>query len=276
MTYTRWHQDDPRGRIEKLMRANPHFPRFEFIEFDAEADENAPDDSPQHWLFPERFSPASYLETRATMGAYDWAALYRQRPRAKEGNLFKVDRIRIIQQEQLPANLRWQWGWDIAGTEKQINKSDPDYTVGIKAAVQDGCVYIARMIRGQWSAEQRLQIMEQVGKADGPAVPHAYEVVALGVDAYNIIAKRLRRSGIVVRKFTPSGKGDKVVRSTPLQSVCELGQLFLVAAGWNDTLIDEFAAFPTGGTHDDIIDAAVTATYDELQERRRVGLEPVF
>ena len=143
----RWNVDDPPGRIQRLNDGpwagepnrkpgpdyDPNFPRFEVVKFPAQ-------DVCGAWLFPERYSEEWYLAERSMMGSYAWAAQFQQEPRAREGGLLKADRVKIV--DSFPAGLIFRRGWDIASTEAQRTGPDPDYTVGIKAAVLEGFSFI--------------------------------------------------------------------------------------------------------------------------------------
>ena len=122
---TRWHCDDLYGRI--FSRNDPQssdydkeFPTFDKLILPA-IDHNG------RVLFPERYGPSWYSGLRASLGAYGWNAVGQQTPVAKGGNFFQADKVRI--EQDLPENLSYRWGWDLASTEKQRLKDDPDYTV---------------------------------------------------------------------------------------------------------------------------------------------------
>jgi predicted phage terminase large subunit-like protein len=59
--------------------------------------------------------------------------------------------------------------------------------------------------------------------------------------------------------------GSKDVRAEPFASQVAGGNVYMVAADWNRTLLDEMRTFPLG-KNDDIVDA-LTDAYDELVGR---------
>lgn len=262
----RWHEDDLVGRIINKNNPDhdeydPKFPRFELIDFPAW-------DEQRGWLFPERFDSVWYERQKAQLGSHAWNAQAQQDPQPKKGNLFHVDQVQIV--PHMPEGLRWIRGWDIAATEQERTKHDPDWTVGAKVAIDDHKCYISDIVRGRWSTLKRNEIIRRVAIQDKEdTICQKIEVVALGVDTFNTVKASLREEGIPVRRFVP--KGDKVTRAACIEPICELGNLILKQAAWNATFLNEMSAFPMG-KHDDQIDAVVTACWDELNVRRRMGM----
>ena len=253
----RWHIDDLVGRIRR--RNDPDseaydadFPRFEHVTFPA-------CDADGRWLFPERFGESWYRQLRASLGRYAWNAQAQQDPQPRSGNLLRVDRVQIAAAP--PDGLAWRWGWDIAATEKQRVKDDPDYTVGVKSALDGGRLYIAEVVRGRWGTLRRNEVIRQIALRDGPSTPHTIEAVGVGVDTFRTLRAELRPHGISVRKFIPTG--DKVARASALEPLFELGHVIITRASWNAPYLDELAAFPAG-RHDDQVDATLISAYEAL------------
>jgi hypothetical protein len=100
---TRWHLDDPIGR---LLEKQPG--RWELVNFRAIAEEDEP---PYRLagepLSVERYSLESLLAIRdgGAMSSYQWAALYQQRPSPLGGGIFKRDDWQRIKTAELPAKF---------------------------------------------------------------------------------------------------------------------------------------------------------------------------
>ena len=155
-------------------------------------------------------------------------------------------------------------GWDVASSKKERTKDDPDATCGTKACYHDGWIYVDDVVIGEWSTLKRDAIMKSCGEADGIAIPAYIEVVAGYKDVYNYVRNLLAPQGIVVRKFIPSGKGDKVTRAgTTLEAIFELGHVKIKRADWNDAWLQELGSFPSV-PHDDQVDSLVTAIYRQV------------
>jgi predicted phage terminase large subunit-like protein len=253
---TPWHCDDIIGRIEKEMKENEKFPKFDIVEYPAFSD-----NYPTGTLFPERFDELWYEQQKATLGSYGTASLLQCNPILRGGNLLKTDGIKITTMEEIPfwANLRWFRGWDLASTEKQLLKQDPDYTVGCLLAVHYvnnvPHLYIRDVRRLQKEAPERNRVIVQCAKMDGPTVKIGIESVAGYKDTYTIMKDIL--SGVSsVREITASK--DKIVRAGPLEPIFEAGNVHLIKGNWNYSFIEECSQFPSG-SHDDQVDAMVCA-----------------
>jgi predicted phage terminase large subunit-like protein len=271
---TRWHIDDLIGRIEAAMKSEPKFPRFRNVIFPAFSDEY------QHGvLFHERFSRDWYDTMAATLGAYGTAALLQGNPIPRTGAVFKTDRVVIDEtMDTWPKNLEFVRGWDLASTEKDVLKSDPDYTVGMLAAVDwiagpaEGLdiprLWIADVVRGRWEAPERDRKIVQCAQIDGENVRIACEAVGGYKDTYARIRDLLR--GIrSVEAITPAQ--DKLVRASPLEPIFEAGNVHVLRGAWNRDLLSEVGIFPAG-THDDQVDAMTVVWAAASQRGIRVGV----
>jgi hypothetical protein len=85
MTMSRWHQDDPAGRLKDQQGA-----RWTMLDLPAEAEENdALGRSVGEPLWPELRGADWLAEKREELGAYGFASLLQGRPRPREGGMFK-------------------------------------------------------------------------------------------------------------------------------------------------------------------------------------------
>jgi predicted phage terminase large subunit-like protein len=262
---TRWHEEDLSGLLIRGSQSDspyydPYFPRFKCVPLPA-YDEGRVQDTGSPWLSPERFSEEYYLAQQAMLGNYAWQALAQQNPCPREGNVLQGANAQIVDEDDFPQNLAWSWGWDIASTEKQRAKDDPDYTVGVKAAYVGGKLYIDEIVRGQWSPLQRNARIRKIARRDGPTVRHFIEAVGAGNDAFQMLRSELRGEGISVRAYNP-GNEDKVMRAHALENALETSNVFLRRANWNHSYLAEIKSFPKG-PHDDQVDATVIAIAHE-------------
>jgi len=251
---TRWHVDDISGRIIEEMKTNPKFPKFKVIRIPSQ------DESTGEYLFPERFSKEYYESQKALLGNYAWQCLHQGDPQARRGNLFNVDNIKIV--DTFPKGLRFKRGWDLASSEKQRIKDDPDWTVGVKSAFDKDSrtVYIKHVARIQGEAPQRDKLIEATAKHDGAGVKLAIEQVAGYKDTVTRMQNNLRGFASV-ESYNP--QGDKVTRADPLEPIIDAGNFVLERGEWNDSFLSEFRAFPSG-KHDDQVDATVISLGEQL------------
>lgn len=269
---TRWHTDDPIGRIQKAMKDDPAFPQFEIISMPASSDGSF---HPETLLFTELFPPEWYTQQRASLGLYGTASLLQGAPVARGGNLLKISRVKIIEPSAVPDGLLFVRFWDPASTVKDVMKPNPDWTVGEKQAVRyikndEGAtvpqLIIADIRRGQWEAPERDRIILQTAKIDGPGVRIGIEAAGGYKDTYTHIKSVLAGVSIVEPIYPAT---DKLVRASPLEPIFEAGNVLLVHGDWNQAFLDEIGDFPSGAK-DDQVDAT-SGAYAMNAAQRYVG-----
>jgi predicted phage terminase large subunit-like protein len=187
-------------------------------------------------------------------------------PKPRTGSLLRGDLIQIV--DKLPDGLKFSRGWDVASSEKQRAKDDPDYTCGVKSAFKDGNLYIDDVVRGQWEALKREQVMLETARVDGPGCTVYVEVVAGYKDTYTRL-KSLLSGKSVVRPIYP--KGDKVQRNSIFEPLMEGGKVFMRRAPWNERFRAAINAFPKD-KHDDEPDGLFISAYKALTAERRMSI----
>lgn len=208
-------------------------------------------------LWPERYDVAALQRIRDVIrkqgGERGWEALYQQNPTPREGSMFKVSQLEIM--EAVPANLRTVRCWDIGAS------TDGDYSVGVKMGTTgDGVFYILDIARGQWSTDERDRVIRQTAQMDGIAtkirVPQ--DPGAAGKSQAEAFIRLL--SGFSVKAMRVSG--DKETRADPFSSQVNAGNVKMSRGDWNRDFIEELRQFPNG-KHDDQADA-VSDCFEEL------------
>lgn len=200
-------------------------------------------------LWPEKHSSDDLLRMQAA-SPYTFAGQYQQRPAPPEGNIFRPDRLGII--DAVPAGTRFVRAWDLAATTAGPGR-DPDWTAGAKIGITpDGRWIIADMARLRGGPEEVEAAMINTAKRDGGSVrikiPQDPGQAGKAQAAYLI--KQLAGFAVSAKPVT----GDKITRAEPLAAQINVGNVLMLRAMWNDALIDEMRVFPNG-THDDQIDA---------------------
>lgn len=265
---TRWHIDDPIGRIQNRMNPNhedydENFPKFEIINYPVEnIDYVSKNKNGSKYLFPDRFNDEYYIARKATMSEYSYASIMLQDPTLRGGNLFKTANIQTIDILQVPPNLKWVRAWDLASSTKERVSDDPDYTVGILMAIETKYIknipirkiYIKDMIRFRQEATVRNKLILDTILKDSENIKVGVESYGAYKDAYVQLRDLLLGYKIVYKVSTT---GDKVVRATPQEAIIEAKNFFIIRGDWNNDFIKEYNTFPSG-THDDIIDSVST------------------
>ena len=238
---TRWNIDDLAGRIID------NDPRAKVLVFKAIADEDEEFRDIGCALFPEHKSLEFLLSKKAVMRLASWMSLYQQSPIIDEGDMFKPDKIRIV--EMLPASIKQSVRyWDKAGTE-----GGGANTAGVLMHKVGAQFIISHVIRGQWGAGRREATIKQMAEIDGKKVKIwlEQEPGSGGKESAENTVKNLVGYTAKVDKVT----GSKETRAEPFAAYVENGYVSILKAEWNQAFLDELRLFPNGKFKDQV-DAA--------------------
>lgn len=137
MTFTRWHSDDPIGRLTDP--ENPHYnaklaKKIKIINLPAIAEADDPlgrEIGEPLWPDgPDKFD-LDFLREQQDMDPLGFAALYQQRPSLLDGDLFKRENVRYYTKDERPEELRMYAASDHALGAQQRNDPTLLITVGI-------------------------------------------------------------------------------------------------------------------------------------------------
>jgi predicted phage terminase large subunit-like protein len=257
---TRWHIDDPTGRFIQ------HFPECKVLKFPAIS--LAPDpDSPRPYdlrrvagvpLFPQFKSKSFLLERKIAYTTASWESLYQQTPIVVGGGLFPIDRIKLVtvmpETKRIKKTVRY---WDKAGTT-----DDGAFTAGVRMhAIEDGGWLISDVVRGQWGAFEREQIMKNTAAQDaalfgqfGVEVHTEQEPGSGGKESAERTVANLAGFKVYSNRVT----GSKEVRAEPYAAQWQGGNISMLVRPWNDSFLDEHESFPNS-KYKDQVDAAAGA-----------------
>lgn len=266
---TPWHTDDVFGRISKKMEEDKSFPKFGELKYPARSDKY-----PTGYLFPEKFSKDWYESQYATLGTYNASGLLDCDPDTRGGNLLKVEEgVNWFFVDEMPKGFNSMTrGWDLASTEKETQKDDPDWTVGVKGATKvehvrirdldkDApipnivSIYIDDIARIREDAPKRDRMMTNIAIKDGHACSQYVEAVAGYKDAFKIMKNILKG---ISRVFKSEMPGDKIVKAaTHLEVPFEAGNVYInrkIAPSILKEYLKTLKGFPAI-LHDDDVDA---------------------
>lgn len=246
---TRWHQDDLSGRILAEAGAEHDWRILRLPAIAEDADDELGRE-PGEALWPELFPIESLEEIRADVGQYVWNALYQQRPAALEGGLFRVAKIRYAPPEQVRSAVVWYRFWDLATTER----TSADYTASIRGFVEDGRVYAADGIRGQWEWPDARREIISTALREGPETQIYIEAVGFQNAAIQELRRLPELSAHTIRGVPV--RGDKVSRSQALAARVDAELVTFQRGDWCSAWIEEMRTFPHGA-NDDCVDALV-------------------
>lgn len=210
------------------------------------------------YLWPEWFDRKHWAQFEDNPRT--WASLYQQLPSPLSGDLFKPDRIQVI--DALPADAHdFTRGWDLASIA-----GGGDWTAGAKIGrLADGRFVIADMVRVQEGPDERDATMVATASRDGRStkISIPQDPGQAGKTQIAYLTRKLQGYRV---KATPE-TGDKVTRAEPFAAQVNVGNVVMVRGAWNDALINEMRVFPNG-SNDDQIDAC-SRTFAELIEKRK-------
>ena len=189
--------------------------------------------------------------TRAQLMAGDWDV--------QAGGLkFQRQWFEII--DQAPQGMHWVRFWDLAATEAKPGR-DPDWLAGLKLAEREGVYYVGDVRRLRATPKDGDDLMAQTAALDGVETTIAIEQEP-GASGKKLIDHYQRYA---LKGFTVYGRratGNKELRSNPVSSAAQAGNVKLVRGAWISNFLDEIDAFPLG-RHDDQVDA-LSGAFAEL------------
>lgn len=225
---TRWHDDDLSGR---LIRDG-----WESVNLPALSDDGAA-------LWPGRWPAAELLKIKATVGEYEWAALYRGEPRPKGGAVFRDAYF----YDELPATgYRSAIGADFAYTAR----THADYSVAILGRLAGGTVYIEAVERHQVEVPRFGSTLAEMARRSGAGVAAFISGTERGTLDFLARDHDLRIRG-------EAATLDKYQRAQPVAAAWNRGEVLVPRrASWLDAFVSEVCGFTgVGDAHDDQVDA---------------------
>jgi predicted phage terminase large subunit-like protein len=262
---TRWHIDDPAGRMME------QYPGVRVLRFPAIAEEDEFDHKGKLLrtkgmpLFPELKSMEFLDKQRQIMTQAGWQSIYQQSPILVGGDMFPIEKIEIVPAPPAPedvnAIVRY---WDKAGTSE-----GGAYTAGVlMARMRNGLFYVIDVRRGQWAAFDRERMIRQTASVDRDLYPTMKIFVeeepgSGGKESAEATVRMLAGFTAAADKVT----GSKEVRADPFAAQWQAGNVRLVKANWNRVYLDEHEMFPAG-KYKDQVDAS-TGAFNKIASKYR-------
>lgn len=260
LVMTRWHHDDLAGRLLNggaFDHRKPDDRRWKVIELPALAGAGDPlGRAPGAPLWPEWEDAAALAAKRDAVGPRAWAAQYQQAPILAQDNLFKTERIPVLDTIEPAAIERAVRAWDLAATAP-AGSGEPDWTVGLKLARRHaGGFVVIDIVRLQADPAEVEAIMRQTAQRDGRDVTIGIpqDPGQAGKAQVRNLTDQLAGFHVIADRET----GAKETRAQPAASQAAVANLSVVQASWTGAFLDELRAFPHG-TKDDQVDALARA-----------------
>lgn len=259
MTFTRWHNDDPIGRLTDP--ENPHYraslaKKIKIINLPAIAEEDDPlGRKPGEPLWPDgpdKFD-LEFLEEQRLLDPRGFNSLYQQKSTLEDGELFQREDIRYYEEHQLPDNLRFYCTSDHAVATGQRN----DFTVLLKGGLDSfGNLYLVDCYWKRAKSNIVVEMMLTMG-GSGNMKPLRWfaEKGHISKSIGPFLYKRMEETGLYFPLTEVTPVGDKLQRAQPIAGRVALNRVYFPRnAPWVEKAINEMMAFPNG-TQDDFVDA---------------------
>ena len=243
---TRWHIDDPIGRLKK------DNPNLKTLTYRAIATKDDPLGRAEgEALFPA-LKPLEFLEERKKiMAAAHWEALYQQNPQIEGG---EVIHAAYFQYYRTPPSVQWK---AIYADTAQKTKEHNDFSVfecwGYTA---NGDFVLLDLTRGKWEAPELERMALAFWQKHRSARFFAIEDKVSGTG----LIQSIKRKGVPVKPIQRTA--DKYTRLLDVLGYIESGHVFLPEnAAWLNDFIVECESFTADGrhAHDDQVDPMVDA-----------------
>lgn len=251
---TRWHLDDPFGRLKESMPD-----RVKVLRYPAIAERDESHRRAGEALFPDHKSIEFLLERKAAMHAANFEALYQQNPIVVGGGIFKDE---WWQFRDVPPRITSR---TIYGDTAQKTKEQNDFSVfECWGAVDGGGIILLDVVRGKWEAPELLERARAFYKSQVSKTGMG-KVRALKIEdkvSGTGLIQTLRREGVPVQAIQRSV--DKVTRAFDASPHVESGHVMLMRdCPHLSEFLAEASAFPNAA-HDDTIDPMMDAVTDML------------
>lgn len=247
---TRWHEDDPAGRLVTQMKENPLTSQWRIVSYTGLAEQDESFRKKGEALAPHRFTTENLLSAKAEMGPTRFNALFQQRPTAMEGNIFKVQYVQYIFPGSIEKVDQKALSLDAAVKEKETN----DFSALLEGWQFDKGILIRSRIHGRMPYPQLREMTKQKAATD----QYSALLIEDKSAGQQVIQELQQTTTLPIKPINPGI--DKVARAWVIIPAWETNQIWLpcdedgVPEPWTEHFLAELFSFPNGA-HDDQVDA---------------------
>lgn len=197
---------------------------------------------------------------------YVFSGQYMQTPSPEEGGEWKKDWFHIIDERELPSNIKWELFIDGAYTKD--TKNDP---TGLQISGTDGKnLYIYKSIDKYLEMPELKRFVPAFIDSSGVKINLTLvEPKASGKSLVQLIRSELR---IPISEInTNFVKVSKIERARTSSPYIEGGRVYLVKGSWNEHFLAQVAMFPNG-KHDEHIDLTAYSIERNLLRKSNIDI----
>lgn len=240
---TRWHVDDPIGRLLETDKT------VKVLSYPAIAIHDEKHRKVGEALFPEHKSLEFLLERKKIMPPANFEALYQQNPFITDGGIFKTEWFKSYR--VLP-KLKFTV---ITVDTAQKTKEQNDYSVfALWGQGEDGNAYLIDILRGKWESPDLIKMAKAFWYKHIPTFNIRSMNVEDKVSGTTLIQTLSKSTEPVIPIKAVQRNIDKITRANDVAPFIESGRVYLPEkAEWLNDFIVEHAQFPNGA-HDDQVD----------------------
>ena len=214
---------------------------------------------------PIRLSRES-LRAQELLSNRSYSGQYNQMPMPPGGGMFHIGKI-LVEESIDYSDKSWRLVryWDKAATH-----DGGCYTVGVLMGRKGDVYWVLDVVRGQWDASEREQIIKQTAQMDSKRVIIGVEREPGSGGKESAQATIRNLSGFRVYADLPTG--SKVIRADPYASQVNGENVKMKRAAWNRDYLDELAMFPPiSAKYQDQVDASSGAFARLAKKRTKIG-----
>lgn len=253
---TRWHDDDPMGRILAESSEDWVVVNLPAIKVDNE-DPNDPREIGEA-LWPERHSLERIMKVKK-LRPKTFNSLYQGKPTPGEGDKILRDWFEVVTAADLPDGYTNDLYIDGAYTKKTEN--DP---TGIMSCFErNGFIYVTGFSAGYLEMPELLKLVPSYATFNNvtPSNSVRIEPKASGKTLRQLLVSSTKLNASEIEgPHVNEGKAARVEACLPAMLS---GRVKLLKGPWNDAFLTEIAGFPNA-KHDEAVDCLCYAIYDKI------------
>ena len=256
MVMTRWHEDDPAGRIlpddwagESGIFTDKFGEEWVVLSLPAEARENdLMGRKPGEFLWTDYKPAEEWKREKIIQGTRNWNSLYQQVPTAEDGTNFRRDWVRYY--DKTPTELNVYMSGDFATMEDD----KADFTeIFVWGVCPLGNVYALDWMGGQKEADVWCDWIIALQRR-WTSIWFAGEVGQIRRMVEPFLRIKMREAGVFVTMQHLPHVGNKEAGAASFQGMMKAGYVYWPRVDWAEAAIDQLLKFPSG-KYDDKVDA---------------------